>query len=104
VVAGVQQHVASLPLLVVNDTGIVGLVVFLGFALAVIVRAWSLRAYPLVLGFGQVAIIVGVTNLATETTELMIGWLLVGILMAACDAASATPHAPSPSEAEVGPT
>jgi hypothetical protein len=104
VVGGVQQHVASLPLLVVNDTGIVGLVVFLGFALAVIVRAWSLRAYPLVLGFGQVAIIVGVTNLATETTELMIGWLLVGILMAACDAASATPHAPSPSEAEVGPT
>jgi hypothetical protein len=104
VIGGVPQHVASLPLLVLNDTGIIGLLLFGGFVLAVTVRAWSMRTNLLVLGFGQVAIVVALTNLATETTELMIDWLLIGILMAACDGAFASPAARSPNEAEVGPT
>jgi len=103
VIDGVPQHVASLPLLVLNDTGVVGLLVFTGFVAVVILRAWSVRGRPIVLGLGQMAIVIAVTNLATETTELMIGWLLVGVLMAACDLAPPAPAAPSQSDAEVRP-
>ena len=87
VVHGVPQHLASLPLLVFHDTGVVGLLVFTGFVAAVIVRSWARRDDPIVVGLGQTAIVIGLANLATETTELMIGWLLIGILMAAVDAA-----------------
>jgi len=82
---GVPQHVASLPLLVLNDTGLLGLAVFAVFAAAVFARAWGRRQSPTVLGMGQVALVVALTNLATQTTELMVGWLLIGILMAAAD-------------------
>jgi hypothetical protein len=98
VVDGVPQHVASLPLLVLNDTGFVGLAVFCAFVVAVIARAWSSRSNSTVLGLGQAAIVIALTNLATETTELMIGWLLIGILVAGCDVATAAP-APSSSGA-----
>jgi hypothetical protein len=87
VVNNVPQHIASLPLLILHDTGMIGLLVFTGFVVAVIVRAWVRRGDPIVVGLGQTAIVVGLTNLATETTELMIGWLLIGVLMAAVDAA-----------------
>ncbi len=93
-VKGVPEHVASLALLVLNDTGLVGLALFIGFAIAIFVRVWSRRSSAYVVAFGQVAVVVGVTNLATETTELMIGWLLIGVLMAACDTASATISGP----------
>lgn len=85
VVDGVPQHIASLPLQVLNDTGVVGLAVFTFFVLAVGMRAWAHRKGQLVAAFGQVAVVVGLTNLATQTTELMIGWLLIGLLAAACD-------------------
>jgi len=98
VVAGIPQHVASLPLLVLNDTGVVGLALFAGFVFAVISRAWKMRANLTVLGLSQVALVIGLTNLATETTELMIGWLLVGIMLAACDVAARAPQTVSPSE------
>jgi len=94
VIAGVHEHIASLPLLVLNDTGLIGVVVFACFILAIGARAWRLRGAPTVVAFGQMALIVGLTNLATQTTELMIGWLLVGILLAACDVASATSSGP----------
>ncbi len=99
-VNGVPQHVASLPLLVLNDTGLLGLVLFSVFGIAVAARAWSGRKNPIVLGLGQMAIVVALANLATETTELMIGWLLIGILLAACDVASraAPPGRPAPAE------
>lgn len=83
VAAGVPEHIASLPLLVLNDTGIVGLIVFLGFAAAIVAAAWSRRTELLVVGLGQMAIVIGLTNLATQTTELMVDWLLLGMLMAA---------------------
>jgi hypothetical protein len=85
VVNGVPQHVASLPLLILNDTGLIGLALFGAFAAAVFARTWARRRVPIVVGYGQVALVIGLTNLATETTELMIGWLMIGLLMAAAD-------------------
>jgi hypothetical protein len=35
--------------------------------------------------YGQMAIVIGLANVATQTTELMVGWLLIGLLMAAAD-------------------
>lgn len=99
VAAGVPEHIASLPLLVLNDTGLVGAVIFACFIVAVGARAWTRRGEPTVVAFGQVALIVGLTNLATQTTELMIGWLLIGILLAACDVAPATSSPPAASPA-----
>jgi len=87
VAAGAPEHIASLPLLVLNDTGFVGLAVFTIFVFAVGARAWARRGAPTVVAFGQMALIVGLTNLATQTTELMVGWLLIGLLMAAADQA-----------------
>ena len=101
---GIAQHIASLPLLVFNDTGIVGSLVFAGFVIAVGAKAWSRRRDAAVVGFGQVAIVVGLTNLATETTELMVGWLLVGLLLAACDVASTATLQPAPTDSKVQPT
>jgi hypothetical protein len=94
-VGGVAEHIASLPLLVLNDTGIVGLVLFAGFVAAVIARVWARRANDLVVGLGQAAIVVGLAVLATQTTELMIDWLLIGILVAAADAAGAPRSLPA---------
>jgi len=85
VVSGVPEHVASLPLLILNDTGLVGLALFGAFVIAIVARARSRRSAAIVVALGQVAVVIGLTNLATETTELMIGWLLVGLLMAAAD-------------------
>ncbi|HEX7264222.1 MAG TPA: hypothetical protein VF383_08600, partial [Candidatus Dormibacteraeota bacterium] len=90
VAKGVPEHIASLPLLVLNDTGVVGIALFAGFVAAVFARAWSRRQNLIVLGLGQVALVVALTNIATETTELMIGWLLIGLLVAACDVSGAT--------------
>jgi MFS family permease len=83
-----------------NDTGLLGLVLFSVFGIAVAARAWSGRKNPIVLGLGQMAVVVALANLATETSELMIGWLLIGILLAACDVAStaAPPRRPAPAE------
>ena len=103
VVQGVPQHVASLPLLVLNDTGLIGLLVFGAFAAALVLRVWSVRSNPIVLGLGQAGIVVGLTNLSTETTELMIGWLLIGLLLAACDAASAGPLETPAADSRAGP-
>jgi hypothetical protein len=85
VAKGVPEHIASLPLLVLNDTGVIGIALFACFVAAVFARGWSRRQNLIVLGLGQVALVVALTNIATETTELMIGWLLIGLLMAACD-------------------
>jgi hypothetical protein len=88
VIDGVPQHVASLPLLILNDTGIIGLLVFGAFVVAVIARVWTWRRDEVVTGLSQVAIVLLIANLATETTELMVGWLMIGLLVAATDVAS----------------
>ena len=82
---GVPQHIASLPLLILNDTGLVGLAVFGAFAAAIVARVWSRRHVPMAVVYGQMAIVIGLANVATQTTELMVGWLLIGLLMAAAD-------------------
>lgn len=89
VTGGVPQHIASLPLLVLNDTGVVGLVIFTAFIAAVVYGAWMKRHDGVVVGLGQMMIVVGLANLATQTTELMIGWLMLGLLVAAVDIAPA---------------
>lgn len=85
VIGGVPQHIASLPLLVLHDTGVAGLVLFVAFAAGVGVQVWSRRKNEIVSALGQVALVVVLANLATETTELMIGWLLIGLLVAAAN-------------------
>ncbi|MHB8612757.1 MAG: hypothetical protein ACYDAL_10060 [Candidatus Dormibacteraceae bacterium] len=101
---GIPEHVASLPLLILNDTGLLGLVAFGAFAATVFIRAWSRRGSLRVAALGQVALVIGLTNLATETTELMIGWLLVGLLMAACEAGSNVPTRAVPAADDPVPT
>jgi hypothetical protein len=86
---GTPEHIASLPLLVLNDTGIVGLVLFGAFAVTILVRVWRRRHDEFVAGLGQVALLLVLANLATQTSELMIGWLLIGILIAAAEFAPA---------------
>jgi len=93
-VGGLPEHIASLPLLVLNDTGIVGLVLFAGFVAVLVARVWEQRQDDLVAGLGQAAIVVGLAVLATQTMELMIDWLLVGILVAATDVAGAAKSSP----------
>ena len=100
VVNGVPEHIASLPLLVLNDTGFVGLVLFSAFTVAVVVRAWMRRHDEVVLGLGQMALVIAIANLATQTTELMVDWLLIGILMAAVDIAPALARANAKRQAE----
>jgi hypothetical protein len=90
---GVSDHIASLPLLALNDTGLIGLVLFGAFTIAVIVRAWTRRHHEVVLGLGQMALVIALANLATQTTQLMVDWLLIGLLMAAVDIAPAVPSA-----------
>ena len=83
-----EQHLANLELAVLNDTGVLGLLAFLGFGAAVIVAAWRRRRDPTVAGLGVATLVIALTNIATETTELMITWLLVGLLLLAVDAAA----------------
>jgi glycerol uptake facilitator-like aquaporin len=74
-----------------NDTGLVGLVLFGAFTVAVIVRVWRRRHDEVVLGLSQMALVLVIANLATQTTQLMVDWLLIGLLVAAVDIASAVP-------------
>src|SRR6202035_3934984 len=82
---GAPEHIANLELAVLYDTGIVGLVIFLAFMLAVAWEAWKHRRNFFVAGLGMTVLVIAITNTATETTELMISWLLVGLLLMAVD-------------------
>ena len=84
-VAGSPEHIASLPLLILEDGGIVGLALFGAFILALAFKAWSRRQSEIVVALGQVALVLAITNLATQTTELMVDWLLIGLLLAAVE-------------------
>lgn len=86
---GRPQHIANLELSVLNDTGVIGLLVFLAFAVALVYAAWRHRRDPIVAGLGMATVLIAITNMATETTELMISWLMLGLLLMAIDAAPA---------------
>jgi hypothetical protein len=85
--AGQPQHVANLELAIFNDTGLLGLGVFGVFAVAMALAARRKRIDPTVTGLGAMCMVLAITNIATETLELMITWLLLGLLMAAVQAA-----------------
>jgi O-antigen ligase len=88
VLAGVHEHLGNLELLVVNDTGLVGLLVFTAFIVAIVAAVWRCRQNATVVCLAAMVTVIAITNQATETLELMITWLLVGLLLAAIDAAA----------------
>lgn len=90
-----EQHIANLELSVLNDTGALGLLVFAAFAVAVAYAAWRRRRDPIVAGLGMTALVIAITNTATETTELMIFWLTLGLVLMAVDAAGTAGPSPS---------
>ena len=89
VAAGVPEHIANLELSLLNDTGVLGVLAFAAFALAVFVSAWRESQDPMVLGLAATVLVIATTNQATETLELMITWLLVGLLTTAVSIRSA---------------
>jgi hypothetical protein len=86
-----EQHLANLELTVLNDTGVIGLLVFAAFALALARAAWRERRDPTVAGLGAATLVIALTNTATETSELMITWLMLGLLLLAVDSARRRP-------------
>jgi O-Antigen ligase len=85
---GSPEHIANLELAVVNDTGLLGLLIFAAFAALVIVTVWRHRLDSTVIGLAAMTLVIALTNQATETLELMITWLLVGLLLAAIGTAA----------------
>jgi O-antigen ligase len=101
--AGKPQHLANLELKVVNDTGLLGLLVFVAFVVAIAIAAWRFRNDITVLGLGAMMLVLLITNTATESLELMITWLLIGLLLAATQrAANVTPPATARTAAGTG--
>jgi hypothetical protein len=82
---GLPEHIANLELSVLNDTGIFGLLLFGAFGTAIAVVTWRNRREPIVVGLGAMVLVVAIANQSTETLELMITWLLLGLLLAASD-------------------
>lgn len=80
-----EQHIANLELTVLNDTGVIGLLTFLAFGGSLALAGWRRRRDPTVAGLGMATLVIVITNTATETTELMITWLMLGLLMVAVD-------------------
>ena len=83
---GQQLWIASLGLRVLNDTGLAGVAVFVIFVLLVGRIAWLNRKDETAAALGLVGLLLLLTNLSTETLELMFGWLFVGLLLARADA------------------
>ena len=80
---GAPQHLANLELTLLNDTGLLGLLLFGAFGAALMVAAWRHRESANVVGVGAMLLVLAISNTATETLELMITWLLLGLLLAA---------------------
>jgi O-antigen ligase len=95
VVDGRADHIANLELTVLNDTGVIGLLAFLAFVFALAYAAWRHRRDPIVAGLGMATLVIAITNSATETTELMISWLMLGLLLMAIDVAKSRASDPS---------
>ncbi len=87
VLAGFPEHLGTLELMVLNDTGLIGVILFAAFAISIIIAAWRARSDIRVLGLSAMMLVLALTNTSTETLELMITWLLVGLLLATVDSA-----------------
>jgi hypothetical protein len=92
-VQGMQLWIASLPLRVVNDTGIVGSAVFVLFLALIAATACRARRDLLAATLGLILLLIFMTNLSTETLELMFTWLFIGVAVAACEIDGATKEA-----------
>ena len=87
ILEGKPEHLGNLELLVLHDTGVLGLLVFAAFGAGIVVAAWRCRENPIVLGLAAMDLVILIANQATEALELMITWLMIGLLLAAIDAA-----------------
>jgi hypothetical protein len=77
--------------------------VFIAFVVAIAIAAWRFRNDITVLGLGAMMLVLLITNTATESLELMITWLLIGLLLAAAHrAAQVTPPATARTAAGTG--
>jgi hypothetical protein len=83
VIGGVRQHIANVELMVLNDTGLLGLALLAAFAASIAVGVRRNGDNQVVLGLGATVAVVAITNQATESLELMVTWLLLGLLAAA---------------------
>jgi hypothetical protein len=57
--------------------------------------AWHKRGDPILAGLSMAALLIAITNTATETTEPMTTWLMLGLLLRAVDAADGARRSPS---------
>jgi O-antigen ligase len=85
---GFPQHLGNLELKIVNDTGLLGLLLLAAFAIAIVIGAWRVRHDLTVVALGMMMLVLAITNIATESLELMITWLLMGLLLAAIQTAA----------------
>lgn len=85
---GFPQHLGTLELMVVNDTGLLGLLAFSAFVVAIGIGAWRVRHDLTVLGLSLMMLVLAITSVATEPLELMITWLFLGLLSAAIQLAA----------------
>ncbi|HET7467775.1 MAG TPA: O-antigen ligase family protein [Candidatus Dormibacteraeota bacterium] len=85
--AGSPEHLGNLPLFIAHDTGVLGVLALGAFVVFVVLGVWRHRSEPTVLGLGAACLVIAITNQATETLELMVTWVLIGLLLAAVDAA-----------------
>jgi hypothetical protein len=81
-IRGMELWLASLPLRVANDTGIAGLCVLGLFLSLVAIKVWLGRRDLIAATFGLILLLVFITNLSTETLELMFPWLFIGVALA----------------------
>jgi hypothetical protein len=89
-VQGMQLWIASLPLRVLNDTGVVGLTVFGAFLLLIASTLGRSRRDFLTTTLGLILLVVFIANLSTETLELMFTWLFIGSALVASEVSPAT--------------
>jgi O-antigen ligase len=85
---GIPLHIANLELSVVNDTGVLGFLIFAGFVALVIVTVWRYQHDSTVIGLAAMTLVIALTNQATETLELMITWLFIGLVLSAIETAA----------------
>lgn len=87
ITAGLAEHLANVELVLLNDTGILGMLLVLGFVAYLTIAAWLRRHDETLVGITAIVFVVFITNQATETLELMITWLLFGLFSAAIQVA-----------------
>ncbi|MGH7775881.1 MAG: hypothetical protein ACREPI_01725 [Candidatus Dormibacterales bacterium] len=76
---------ADLELRILYDTGLLGAALFAAFVIIIVVKAWRRRRSALVVALSAAALSLAITDTSTETMELMITWLVLGLSVAAIE-------------------